>query len=386
MNRFKNLVLFVCLLVFNFAFADETGFCQFDEGPKTYLFFINGINYDPVDERNYTFLLNQLRSQLNNSSDDSLRIRRSINTSNGLTSDAWQAYEQLSDGEEALETARFSDDDELNTFVDTYMAALDEGSRVILLGHSQGSIYANKAYDLLEERRPDVIDSVGVVIFGSPDNRVAGNGTHVNLEDDWIVNLARREFGDTLEGASNMEGEIYNEENDDLKNHGFTDYVTGNLTAPLIRQGIDNAYDTLTYPPGMSTEGIITVQLSWSQTADVDLHIYEPNGTHVYYQNPNGNSGYLDRDDTTGQSGGEHYYVSCDGLEEGTYIIGANYFSGESTATGSFVLKGGGSVRNTSRLFITPNYGENDQSPRQIGRIEVDKTPNNFYSFRVLLN
>lgn len=31
--------------------------------------------------------------------------------------------------------------------------------------------------------------------------------------------------------------------------------------------------------------GIITAMLTWGSNPDIDLHVFEPNGTHVYYTN-----------------------------------------------------------------------------------------------------
>jgi uncharacterized protein YfaP (DUF2135 family) len=58
----------------------------------------------------------------------------------------------------------------------------------------------------------------------------------------------------------------------------------------------------------------MTVTLSWGQgSSDVDLHVLEPYGRHIYYSNriPDAGGPYLDFDNTVGY-GPEHYYATDD--------------------------------------------------------------------------
>jgi len=62
----------------------------------------------------------------------------------------------------------------------------------------------------------------------------------------------------------------------------------------------------------------LTFKLTWDQpTSDLDLHVVEPNGAHVYYGNKSGDDGFLDVDDTDGY-GPEHYIA-------GTVTTGNDY-------------------------------------------------------------
>ncbi|MDZ7855592.1 hypothetical protein [Sphaerotilus sp.] len=121
-------------------------------------------------------------------------------------------------------------------------------------------------------------------------------------------------------------------------------------TAPASALGtsLTTTMAALTIPNPTSNQGFITATLSWSVPAtaigkladgtdiqnDLDLHVIEPTGTHVYYglaeRNKGGgqttaarqgDAGYLDADSTT--VGPEHYYASCDEnvLKEGVYKI-----------------------------------------------------------------
>jgi uncharacterized protein YfaP (DUF2135 family) len=72
--------------------------------------------------------------------------------------------------------------------------------------------------------------------------------------------------------------------------------------------------------------------LNWGAEPDVDLHVFEPNGTQVYYANKRGPSGFLDVDDVT-SFGPENYFVACETLELGQYRVGVNYYRGSGPET-----------------------------------------------------
>jgi uncharacterized protein YfaP (DUF2135 family) len=77
--------------------------------------------------------------------------------------------------------------------------------------------------------------------------------------------------------------------------------------------------------------GLITITLTWDVQPDVDLHIIEPGGTHVYYGQSRGQNGYLDVDDTS-RYGPEHYYTNCT-LATGNYTVYLYFFSGYGSST-----------------------------------------------------
>lgn len=77
--------------------------------------------------------------------------------------------------------------------------------------------------------------------------------------------------------------------------------------------------------------GPITITLTWDIQRDIDLHIIEPDGTHVYWMNKTGNNGRLDVDDVSSY-GPEHYYSKCN-LMTGNYTVYIHYYSGLSTST-----------------------------------------------------
>lgn len=56
--------------------------------------------------------------------------------------------------------------------------------------------------------------------------------------------------------------------------------------------------------------------MTWDEKPDVDLHIFEPNGVHIYYRNKQGEIGYLDVDDTSSY-GPEHYFSNISNIQAG---------------------------------------------------------------------
>jgi|GEM_PF-4800839 len=69
-------------------------------------------------------------------------------------------------------------------------AALDAGARVLLLGHSQGALYANAVHDRLQTLQASTAH-LRVTHVGSAANRVAGNGSYLTSSKDGIIDLLR---------------------------------------------------------------------------------------------------------------------------------------------------------------------------------------------------
>jgi len=103
-----------------------------------------------------------------------------------------------------------------------------------------------------------------------------------------------------------------------------------------VQLGNDLVYTTLielasaTLPAAIARFEIFTAALEWDGSGDVDLHIYEPGGRHVYYAAPLGSTGYLDVNNTQG-FGPEHYFASS-GMNpfqpDGIYRIAVANFAG----------------------------------------------------------
>jgi len=101
--------------------------------------------------------------------------------------------------------------------------------------------------------------------------------------------------------------------------------------ANILQLSIRSSLRSLAEAPRMTpsaTQGFFTAMLKWDGTGDVDLHVREPGGQHVYYGNQRGEAGELDVDNTVA-NGPEHYFASCDSdrLQLGTYTISVKNFA-----------------------------------------------------------
>ena len=141
---------------------------------------------------------------------------------------------------------------------------------------------------------------------------------------------------------------------------------------------LNAAIQKLSNPPTTGSNGSFTVTLTWDGLGDVDLHVFEPNGSHVYYEVDQGVVGYLDVDNVVA-NGPEHYYASCDSriLESGIYRIGINNYRGASGRTATLqVASARDGVLATRSLGVGPERGSSgNQSPIPVFNIIVTKEP-----------
>jgi uncharacterized protein YfaP (DUF2135 family) len=154
-------------------------------------------------------------------------------------------------------------------------------------------------------------------------------------------------------------------------------YARGDAASPALQSLLDAAIDEVDAPDAIATDGIITVTLTWGDQPDVDLHATEPNGFHVFYIQKEGPSGSLDVDDTT-SLGPEHYTVSCDQLELGTYEIGLNYFSGTAPETATVNVEAGSQSRTFTVELITAVSSSGNESPIPVANVVVEEGENGF--------
>ncbi len=69
-------------------------------------------------------------------------------------------------------------------------AVLAEGRKLLLVGHSQGALYANSTYDkLVADQVP--VGGLELALVGSAANRVAGGGGYITSRNDGTINLLR---------------------------------------------------------------------------------------------------------------------------------------------------------------------------------------------------
>ena len=344
--------------------------------PSTIVNFTNGVNVDRVKAEGHTRLIKRAYESYSNTEFD-----LAYNNSRGYFFDVAEAVGQLALGIQPAD---------VTAHVDTYTNDLEEGNRLVLIGHSQGTLFVNEAYAALPANlRP----SVGLISIATPRSSIE-TGRYHTARDDRVINAVRILSPATLQGNVNNDLSRFSDilagmdmDRRDFINHEFwRGYFHPGLPS---RSRIDADMRNYIGPSGSLQSptqtlqgGAITVRLDWGSEPDVDLHVYEPNGSQVYYNNLRGRSGRLDRDDINGE-GPEHYYVSCDDIEVGNYVIGVNYFRGDDPETARIRVTAGGNSRAFSRRLTTERGSGGDSTPIIIATVRVTRDSTGGYAFDI---
>ncbi len=226
--------------------------------------------------------------------------------------------------------------------------------------------------------------SFGMVSVANVDNNVLGaDGPYTTLVNDKVVLalIAAQIALPTKPMAPNTENEV---PLGDPLGHSFIQaYMADESNSgDKILQQIVDTLDTLAIPTKIVESGVITVSLTWGSEPDVDLHVYEPNGTQVFWYNLDGYSGYLDRDDRSGY-GPEHYNVpSCETLEHGIYHLALDYYKGDGPEMATIQVQAGLIVRTFEVYLPSENYGTPNY-PELIANIWVKNGANGGYDFEI---
>jgi hypothetical protein len=149
----------------------------------------------------------------------------------------------------------------------------------------------------------------------------------------------------------------------DVLGHGLLEiYINQRLSiSKRVKRHINNALDSLAAPPAQASPGFFTATLTWNGSGDVDLHVFEPDGSDVCYSSMQGTSGYLDIDNTVAD-GPEHYYASCDStaLQTGTYRIAvANYDRADGRTATVQIASWNDGVLGTKSVILDEAAGDN---------------------------
>jgi len=251
-----------------------------------------------------------------------------------------------------------------------------EGNRVLLVAHSQGNFFAVetlRAFGALGSREPNSTDSASAIYKGSLGAVSVATPSgeriepYINYHRDLVINSVR------LANPNTPEPNCRNNDSsgDDWLHHGFVEsYLNGDDCGDKVIGGMKTVLGSLSFPQKRATTGIITITLTWGSQPDVDLHVKEPNGKHVYYRKKRGRSGYLDVDDTNGR-GPEHYFVSCDKLEAGTYSFGLNYFAGRRREEAHVQVQAGLEVKHFTKKLKRARGRSGDRRWSPLGKVVV---------------
>ncbi len=199
-----------------------------------------------------------------------------------------------------------------------------EQKKLILVAHSQGNLFVNRAVETLRGMGSEV----GVqVVHVAPASAVL-SGSYVLADIDWVIK-ALRAMGLSSLSSSNL---VLASSVEDRSGHGFVEtYLDGSRPGRDRMKGLlKESFSELEKTGSVKREDwAFEVKLLWeSEGRDLDLHVLEPSDEaklgHVYYGSLAGMAGKLLGDQRL--SGEEVYRVSCDRekLKEGIYRIGLN--------------------------------------------------------------
>ncbi len=280
---------------------------------------------------------------------------------------------------------------DLNNHLALYHSSINAGKKVVVVAHSQGNFFANAAYERLHIGQDAITSrSFGIVSVANPAGFVGGGGPYTTLFEDLVIEaIAASTISLATVGvlpplgpnATNIgSGAVTS----DWVGHNFIlEYMAaGSRTVGPITQNVIAMNSSLVQPPQVVQDGIITATLTWGAEPDVDLHAFEPNGTHVFYGHLTGTSGHLDLDDISSY-GPEHYYVACTALEAGIYSIGVNYFGGYGPETAQVQITAGTIVRNYTIPLAVARGSGGDATPIPVASITVTGDATRGFQFGV---
>jgi hypothetical protein len=264
--------------------------------------------------------------------------------------------------------------------IQKYSTDLQEGARVLLIAHSQGNLYANQALGTLLDTYPGNIGMIGVA---SPAGMIHSGTTYHTAHDDRVIDALRLIHEVIPSNVENDPGLIFDPRDISCHAFGQSYFSKGLASRDLIDDDLWYNMEILQFPEIALGSGAITVTMTWGEEPDVDLHAFEPNGSHVYYSNRVGLSGHLDRDDRDGY-GPEHYYVACSDVELGAYNIGVNYFRGSGPERATFqITTADGYTQTIYQQLDTARGSDGNDSPVDVARITVNADGNGGYEFGI---
>jgi len=118
--------------------------------------------------------------------------------------------------------------------------------KLLVVGHSQGSVYANKIYEyLVKHGEPQ--EAIGVYVVATPNSYVAGGGTYLNYEGDDTIYSPNLQVGAILPPPPNVMIKDWWNTSDTrgpMIGHGFIEQYMANFSG-RIKSGIYNQLQKL---------------------------------------------------------------------------------------------------------------------------------------------
>lgn len=251
-----------------------------------------------------------------------------------------------------------------------------EGKSLLFVAHSQGNLFANEAYRFAQASLPE--ESLKVVHIAPASVQLYG--PHVLADKDHVID-ALRSFGHVANVTAKIPNYLLRPAGRhnarDIKGHGLMAiYLNQRLAiSGDVKQHINAALDALEPPPANAASGLFTATLTWDGSGDVDLHVIEPSGNHVFYANRFGEQGYLDIDNTRAY-GPEHYFASCEPerISAGTYVVSlANYARADGRQATVQISSWNNGVLGTKNVTLGGSSGPTPQ--HFMFQVEVTENP-----------
>ncbi len=129
-----------------------------------------------------------------------LRQIKSLAASSGggiIVSVAVQAVDMASDiyieklKEDAQGKSLEVEQETLDKHIQLYNSSLCEGKRVIIVAHSQGNLFANKAVENIINNKPYFEESIGILGVANPAGRIMGDNVYITAHDDFVIDILR---------------------------------------------------------------------------------------------------------------------------------------------------------------------------------------------------
>lgn len=143
-------------------------------------------------------------------------------------------------------------DQDLQSHIKKYKDYLNDELDILVVSHSQGNFYANRAFEVLAESHKYLDNKMGIVAIASPDSYVAGLGEHRTLNSDSLI----RSIPGSL--PANI-----NNENSGLIDHEFIKHYlkgfpSGSKIEALLKKTAKNLLtDTFYFEPGYLDKSLI---------------------------------------------------------------------------------------------------------------------------------
>lgn len=261
-----------------------------------------------------------------------------------------------------------ADPDTLNMMRTRISADINQGSKVLLVAHSQGNLWANSVIAL--EHNSASRAALGQVGIGVPDSRLEKSSVpQVTLTEDLIISHVPFSLPTNVTNGYGLIETLSR-----TLGHSLTDaYLeAGRPSNSIILNSVKNSFSLLTPIANHSGQGPITVTLTWGAQPDVDLHVTEPSGFHVYYSARTGPAGFLDVDDVS-SFGPEHYFSSCANIVTGEYRVGVNYYYGSGPEVATVLIQAGTSSFSRQISLPSARGSSGNNSPAPVARVVVQR-------------